>query len=946
MIRYFLALVCMVNLCAYEMIPDQTTLPLLNPSFHDQKIEKLQLPNGLQAVLVSDPHAKQSAVTMTVLAGSWQEPDAYHGLAHFLEHMLFMGTSEYPDESSFTRFLTQHGGQTNAYTHGDYTSYMFALNTDGFAEGLKRFASFFKSPLFNPSGVSRELNAIDQEFAQGFNSEDVRQYNVIKQLASKKHPFSRFQIGNSQTLAHATTDDLRQWFQDHYSANLMKLYVLSSDPIEKIRELVIEDFSGIPNTNKARYSTTTPLFDKNARGTLVRIAPQGATQSLTLAWEVPSEISGMLQSRPTDLLCAALGYEGKNSLLAELKQEGLADSLVCSPIDIASYTYLFEIDIKLTTKGLAEVDTVIERVFQTLNMIRKTPYPQFVYDDFAEMLKQKYQFQQRTEPFDWAMEQAAILAQEPIATYPELTKTLHSFNPEGLKTLLQALTPENVIVLLTATGQKFTHKEPWMQIPYAIEPIPPSKLKQWAEAVPLATVTYPLKNPFLAHSPQATSALLNKNEYPLIPSPKAIVDTPGAKIYYGQDPFYQVPRTALYLQVQTPAIKDGRPRTVVMAEIYVKALKDALRDIVDEALMADLEVTIDRAMGSLFFTMEGFTESLISFFPYLKLAPLELSPEKFELIKEDLLRDYENHLKGSPIKQSFDHFKKAIFAHYSTFNQKKRVISKITYSAFQNFQEHLFKQTYLKGLIVGSLNEEEAKKLIEPLNQTLHKEPGSYAAPYYPKIKSEKGPSAYTFATQAEGDALFLALETDQYTPRLRNVQEMLSQVMAEAFFNELRTKQQTGYIVMSDTLETQKHLFTYFGAQSTNYTPDELLWRFELFIETYLNNLKELNISKERFEILKSSLINQIKIPPATLQLFGEQNFRLAFDTEDFDWNKKRLDDLNAMTYEEFIEAALPFLSRSNHRRIAILIDGQLKKAPFEYKRNPPIKKIKQLAR
>lgn len=936
MVQYiFVFLLLGLNLFAYQIIPEKATLPLLNPSFHDQKVEKLELPNGLQVVLVSDPHAKQSAITMTVLAGSWQEPDEFPGLAHFLEHMLFMGTSEYPDESSFTRFLTEHGGQTNAYTHGDYTAYMFALNTDGFAEGLKRFASFFKTPLFNSSGVARELNAIDQEFAQGFNSEDVRQFNVLKQLASKSHPFSRFQVGNSQTLAKATTDNLRDWFREHYSANLMKLYVLSSDPIEKMRELVINDFSGIPNSNKNRYSNTQTVFDQNARGHLVRIAPRNATQLLTLAWEIPSAIPLMLESRPAELLCAALGFEGKNSLLADLKKEGLADSLVCSPIDISSFTYIFEIDIKLTTKGLKEVDTVIERVFQTLNMIENTPFPEYVYEDYAEMLKQKYQFQQRSEPFDWAMDQAAILAGEPIDTYPELTKTLRKFNPEGLKTLLKAMTPENVILLLTAPGQNLSKMEPRMQISYDIEPIPADKLKRWREALPLPTITYPPKNPFLAHSPKATTTLIDKNAYPNVPSPKPILEKTGGTVYYLQDPFYQVPRTSLVLQVQSPSIKDDHPRTVVMTEIYIKALKDTLRDIVDEALMADLEVTIDRGLGAITITMDGFTESLISFFPYLKLSSIELTPQKFELIKADLLRDYENHLKGAPIKQSFDYFKKALFEHYSTFQQKRNVIPKIAFNAFQNFQKHLFDKTYIKGMIVGSLNEEEAKQLIVPFSQALHKEPESDASPYYAKIKSlEGGPFSYSYVTQAEGDALFLALEMEGFNSRLRNVQEMLSQAMSEAFFNELRTKQQTGYIVLSDTLEAQKHLFTYFGAQSTNYTPEELLWRFELFLDTYQNNLKALNISEERFKILKASVVKQIKIPPATLKLFGEQNFKLAFEFEDFAWYKKRLEDMESLTYEDFMETAIHFLSRNNKKRTAIMIDGELKKPPFEYKK------------
>lgn len=923
---------------SYKQIKDLATLPLLNPSYHDQKVEKIQLANGLQAVLVSDPHVKQSAVTMTVMAGSWQEPDEFPGLAHFLEHMLFMGTEEYPDESSFTRFLTTHGGQTNAFTHGDYTSYMFALNTDGFPEALKRFSSFFKTPLFNPAGVTRELNAIDQEFAQGFNNEDMRQYFVLKDIASPLHPFSRFQTGNSQSLAKATTDDLRKWFETHYSADLMRLYVLSSEPIDEIRTQVIENFSGIKDRDFKPLQNSNPLFTNTALGHLVRIAPKNATQSLMLTWEIPAQYPMMLESRPVDVVCTALGYEGKNSLLALLKQEGLADSLGCGTVDVASKTYLMTIEIKLTNKGLEQLDTVIEKVFQTIHMIAATPFPDYLFEDYSLMLKGRYQFHQRNEPFEWAMAQGSLLAQEPIATYPEWTNTIRIMDKTAIRSFLDFLTPQNCIFVLTVPSQKLNKLEPRMQIPYSIEPISDAKLKAWSEAPPSIEVKFPVKNPFLAHSLTATKALVDKDIYPALKAPTPILDSKGGKVYYAQDPFYQVPRSAILLQIQTPEIKESRPHSVVMADIYVNALRDSIRDIIDQAEMADLDVSINKSLGGIVIEIEGFTESLKAFFPYVtpKLTSIELTQGEFNVLRDSLQREYENNVSAAPVKQAFDKFKATIFENFVNFNQKRASVSKITLPAFQNFQDNLFKKTYIKGSITGSLTEDDARELIASLDGPLHKNPSSEASPYYPKIKDSSelnGPIVYNFHTKADGNAVVLALEFNEYSPSIRNVQEMLSQIMSEAFFAELRTKQQVGYIVFSEAFELQKHLYNLFGAQSTKHTPTELIWRFELFLSSYLDEL-ESNIPEDRFEALKTSLAKQLQTPPATLKLFNENIFRLGFEMEDFEWMIKRLDALKSLTYEDFLSQSKAYLSRDNTRRLGLTVQGQHRElVPFEYK-------------
>ena len=78
--------------------------------------------------------------------------------------MLFLGTKEYPQEDSFSSYLSSRGGFSNAFTDSEDTVYYFEMNGyEDMKEGLKRFGSFFTNPLFTESATDRELNAIESE---------------------------------------------------------------------------------------------------------------------------------------------------------------------------------------------------------------------------------------------------------------------------------------------------------------------------------------------------------------------------------------------------------------------------------------------------------------------------------------------------------------------------------------------------------------------------------------------------------------------------------------------------------------------------------------------------------------------------------------------------------------------------------------------------------------
>jgi insulysin len=191
------------------------------------------LPNGLVAVAVQDKAATQSAFSVSVTAGQFDDPEDLPGLAHFCEHMLFLGTKKYPDATGFDEFMSRNGGTNNAYTASEITNYFFAVSAGAAKETLERVADFFRAPLFNDDFVEKEVNAIQSEHDKNTQNPQSRIYNVISSMANPKSPVSRFHTGNKDTLfnwprGNGTTAvaQLRTYFDDHYCAARMHVVSL------------------------------------------------------------------------------------------------------------------------------------------------------------------------------------------------------------------------------------------------------------------------------------------------------------------------------------------------------------------------------------------------------------------------------------------------------------------------------------------------------------------------------------------------------------------------------------------------------------------------------------------------------------------------------------------------------------------------------------------------
>lgn len=145
----------------------------------DRLYRYVKLQNQMRCLLVHDKDVEKSSACMFVGSGSLCDPkssnaiygDQIDGLAHFCEHMLFLGTKKYPEESYYSKFIQNNGGRKNAATGEDYTYYYFDIKNDKFPEAVDIFSQFFKEPLFTPSATERELNAVDSEYKKNISNE-------------------------------------------------------------------------------------------------------------------------------------------------------------------------------------------------------------------------------------------------------------------------------------------------------------------------------------------------------------------------------------------------------------------------------------------------------------------------------------------------------------------------------------------------------------------------------------------------------------------------------------------------------------------------------------------------------------------------------------------------------------------------------------------------------
>jgi insulysin len=923
----FLATIFTASLYAnYEVVPDQAHLQILTPDLAERKTVKIRLSNGLQAYLISDPGVKQSAAALAVEAGSWLDPKEYPGMAHFLEHMLFMGTKAYPEEAEYMRFIRDRGGAVNAYTSSDRTVYMFSINNEAYENALDRFSHFFIDPLFLPSCVGRELHAVDQEYGNYVENDPWRAEMILNETGNPNHPNAAFSCGNAATLSGIPQEALKNWYRDQYSANRMHLVVISPLPLEQLTSMVTTKFSRVPNHNLSSASYPFHLLSDQQRGHFIYIKPVRDLRSLVLTWQVPKEFALDQERKPSELLAYALTNGSKHSLIQELKNEKLAERIVARQSNYSKEIALFQIDISLTELGVQKISSVIERVFQTLASLKKTPFPPTIFDEMRKMALTNYQYQSRQDAFFFVKQAAAELMYEPLESYPLKTLIPTTYDPAFITAYLDTLVPDDCVFMVIAdprlTHVKPTLQEKWLSAEYTTKEIPSSEVTAWAEAKPNPRIALPLSNPFI---PQNLALVPAAEES----SPTLIAHDEGSQVYFAQDRKYLVPEVSMIFNLKTPLL-DGTPKSRAAVDLYLYSLQEKLETSLFFGHYAGLSLSTKQQDLDIVLSASGYSDKMPLFLKtiFQELRQVQPSREEFEVYKQAVQSSYDSSSKELAVYQASELVSNILYSDFPTTVSKIKALKNLSYEEFLTFSGAVFKKAYLQSTFYGNLTQESAIHLWTDLKTTLASSP--FPLSEQPKksvlvLPGKQGPFCVAQNTERQGNGVVLALQEGSFSFERKGVQQLLSIALKDGFFDTLRTKQQTGYIAASWDLEAEKQLMQLFAVQSITHTPKELLARFELFLEDFNHNIHQ-KISQERFDTLRSMGIKTLERPPESLEGMGLRLNTLAFKHDgDFQWIEKRVEALKNLSYETFVQTTHEFLSRNNLRRLAVLMEGFL---------------------
>lgn len=354
----------------------------------------IALPNGLLTLLVSDPTEDLASAALCIATGAQNDPEEVPGLAHFCEHLLFLGSKNFPSTTEFHDLLSRSGGRRNAFTTGEQTCYFFEVPSDllhedvpVFSRLVEMFADCVKNPLFPESMFEKEVYAIDNEHNANVGNQGRVLYHAMRLISNNHHPFHRFATGNFFTLndmpkVHkcSVREELKRYFQENYVADRMTLVVRGSQSLNQLQKLAAANFGDVKTF--AQRSEKKKLFgSRDATEEVVKeLKDYSVLASCSYDTTVFSEkhkcilinssktptirlLFPVRESQYTQLFetawCDILGDESSGSLYEVLSSEGLASGVSAFSQRLACGNDVLVLEIKLTNTGFKKLAEVI-----------------------------------------------------------------------------------------------------------------------------------------------------------------------------------------------------------------------------------------------------------------------------------------------------------------------------------------------------------------------------------------------------------------------------------------------------------------------------------------------------------------------------------------------------------------------------------------------------------
>lgn len=842
--------------------------PIEKPLLDNREYKLIRLPNQLEVLVISDPETDKASAAMDVRVGHLSDPHDLQGMAHYCEHLLFMGTKKYPRENEYSEYLSNHSGSSNAFTSLENTNYYFDVGHEHFEGALDRFAQFFLEPLFDASCSEREIRAVDSEHKKNLQSDLWRSFQLEKSLSDASHPYSKFGTGNLTTLweePRARGVDIRQellkFHAEYYSANMMKLVVIGRESAEQLTRWVVEKFSSVPNKGNAAPQFPNSPLGPEQLGTQVLFRTIKDLRSLELTFPFPEQVH-LYKSKPGQLISHFIGHEGHGSLFACLKQRGWANVLSAGSGVGAEGFELFKIAVDLTPEGYENYEQVVAAIFQYLDLLKSQTIEDWMYNEVEKLSELRFAFKEKSSPASYG---STLAGQMQNSMPPEWILSgnylLREFNLPLIRETLTYLRPDHCRVMLAGreppAGHTLDSKERWYGTEYTIAPIPKSLL------TPIKTLdgmSMPKQNEFIP----SNLDVIGEKDAAATPAgrPQLLSNTPMARLWHKQDDRFFLPKANVSMLLKTPRVNES-PRSAVQSRLWVELVKDALSEFSYDAEVAGLLYNVDSQLDGIVVVVAGYNDKLQLLLQSIldTLTKLKVDPKRFDIVMDQVRRNYQNFDLEEPYQHAAFYSTYLLTEQMWTQHEKLAVIDSIKAEDVQKYITSACEKMHIEMLVHGNIAAEQAEGLLGQVESHLGASPlpASEVAPAPSLLLPEGSNTAWKLPVENPGNVnSSLEYYVQVGTPtdvKQRAALGLFAQITHEPCFDQLRTKEQLGYLVFSGMRRAAGSMGFRVIVQSERDS-DYLESRIDAFFDQLRGLLQKMTV--EEFEAHKRSLINK----------------------------------------------------------------------------------------
>ncbi|KAL8936946.1 MAG: hypothetical protein Q9211_003934 [Gyalolechia sp. 1 TL-2023] len=862
---------------------------LETPTLDDRSYRVIRLPNQLEALLVHDPETDKASASVNVNVGSFSDADDMPGMAHAVEHLLFMGTEKYPVENDYNQYLSAHSGYSNAYTSATETNYFFEVAASSSPDtdipphsrptsplhgALDRFAQFFIAPLFLSSTLDRELKAVDSENKKNLQSDNWRLSQLKKSLSSPKHPYHHFSTGNLQTLRDEPRkrgvnirDEFIQFHTKHYSANRMKLVVLGREELDQLETWVGELFADVVNKDlpRNRWDGVQPYSEKELL-TQVFAKPVMDTRLLDIYFPYQDE-EDMYETQPSRYLSHLIGHEGPGSILAYVKAKGWANGLSAGVAPVCPGSAFFTISIKLTEDGLKQYKEVVKVVFQYISLIKENDPQQWIVDEIRGMTEVDFKFREKSPATSFTSRLSSIM-QHPLPRDWLLsgTSVIRKFDPQAITNALSYIRPDNY--RLTLVSQVFpgdwNQKERWYGTEYRTEVIPSDFQASIREAAESTTQSR-IPDLYLPHRNEFIPTQLNVDKREVVEplkAPKLIRNEEAVRVWWKKDDRFWVPKGNVYITLRNP-LAMATPETAVKSNLYCELVKDALVEYSYDAELAGLEYQLASYSAGIDVEVGGYSDKMAVLLEkvIVSMRDLEVKPDRFQIVKERVLRGLKNWDFQQPYRQVSDLTRWLGSEKGWITEQYLAEVIPLNAEDIASFYPQLLRQMHIEFLAHGNIRKEDALRMTDLVESTLRPRPLPKSQWQIRRNLLLPPGSDFTYRrTLGDPANVNHCIEYYLYVGSLADHASrakllLLGQMTEEIGFDQLRTKEQLGYIV-STSAKLAATVMGYRVMIQSERPTEYLEERINAFLALFGSRLESMDHNE--FEGHKQSLISK----------------------------------------------------------------------------------------